>query len=245
MIIDLFGTEELLDTWDFLKLVSRLGLDLVFTWIIVSRVYARLYGSREFVFTYYVFNVITLAMCLLLRKVPMELGFALGLFAVFGILRYRTEPIRMRDLTYLFVVIGLAILNGVANKKISLLELVAVQVVIVAITAAIELSPRHRGSGHAPVLYDNLALLHPGREAELYADLGARLGVQVFRVQIHRIDLLRDAAEITVHFAAPAAPPVAAIASGSDPGRRPAAHGAQAILASVPAAPSPRQEVVR
>ena len=207
--MDLFGTDALLDTWDFLKLVSRLGLDLVFTWIVVSRVYARLYGSREFVFTYYAFNVITLAVCLLLRKVPMELGFALGLFAVFGILRYRTEPIRIRDLTYLFVVIGIAILNGVANKKISLLELVAVDVVIVGLTAAIELSPRHRGSGHAPVLYDNLALLHPGREAELYADLGARLGVQVFRVQIHRIDLLRDAAEITVYFAGPVRSPSA------------------------------------
>jgi len=219
--MDLFGTDALLDTWDFLKLVSRLGLDLVFTWIVVSRVYARLYGSREFVFTYYAFNVITLAVCLLLRKVPMELGFALGLFAVFGILRYRTEPIRIRDLTYLFVVIGIAILNGVANKKISLLELVAVDVVIVGLTAAIELSPRHRGSGHAPVLYDNLALLHPGREAELYADLGARLGVQVFRVQIHRIDLLRDAAEITAHYAAPVLAPARVSAQGA------AARGAE------------------
>jgi hypothetical protein len=223
MIIDLFGTEELLDAWDFAKLMSRLGLDLAFTWIVVSRVYARLYGSREFVFTYYILNVITLVMCLLLRKVPMELGFALGLFGVFGILRYRTEPIRMRDLTYLFVVIGIAILNGVANKKIGLLELVAVQVVIVAITAAIELAPRHRGGGQAPVLYDNLALLHPGREAELHADLGRRLGVHVLRVQIHRIDLLRDAAEITVCFAGPARSESALPAAA-----------AQALLSSVP-----------
>jgi Domain of unknown function (DUF4956) len=211
MIGDLFGTDELFDTWDFLKLVSRLGLDLIFTWIVVSLVYARLYRNRELIFTYYLFNVITFTLCLLLRKVPMELGFALGLFAVFGILRYRTEEIRMRDLTYLFIVIGIAILNGVANKKVSLVELVTVDAVIVGLTAAIELAPRNRGGGHAPVLYDNLALLHPGREAELYADLGKRLGVQVIRVQIHRIDLLRDAAEITAHYVA--APP----APGADP----------------------------
>jgi Domain of unknown function (DUF4956) len=206
MIGDLFGTEELFNTWDFVKLVSRLGLDLAFTWIVVSLVYGRLYRNRELIFTYYLFNVITFTLCLLLRKVPMELGFALGLFAVFGILRYRTEEIRTRDLTYLFIVIGIAILNGVANKKVSLIELVTVDAVIVGLTAAIELAPRHRGSGHAPVLYDNLALLRPGREAELHADLGQRLGVQVVRVQVHRIDLLRDAAEITVHFAMAPAP---------------------------------------
>ena len=208
MIGDLFGTDELFNTWDFIKLVCRLGLDLVFTWIVVSLVYSRLYRNRELIFTYYLFNIITFTLCLLLRKVPMELGFALGLFAVFGILRYRTEPIRLRDLTYMFIVIGIAILNAVANKKVSLIVLVTVDAVIVGITAAIELAPRHRGGGHAPVLYDNLSLLHPGREAELHADLGKRLGVQVVRVQIHRIDLLRDAAEITAHYVAP---------PGSDP----------------------------
>jgi len=203
MIGDVFGIDELFNTWDFIKLVSRLGLDLAFTWIVVSRVYGRLYRNREFVFTYYIFNVITFALCVLLRKVPIELGFALGLFAVFGILRYRTEEIRMRDLTYLFIVIGIAILNGVANKKVSLIELVTVDAVIVGITAVIELAPRHRGTGQAPVLYDNLSLLHPGRETELHADLGKRLGVQVVRVQVHRIDLLRDAAEITAHYVVP------------------------------------------
>jgi hypothetical protein len=222
MIGDAFGTDELFNTWDFVKLVARLGLDLAFTWIVVSLVYGRLYRNRELIFTYYLFNVITCALCLLLRKVPMELGFALGLFAVFGILRYRTEEIRTRDLTYLFIVIGLAILNGVSNKKVSLIELVTVDVVIVGLTAAIEAAPWRRGGGHAPVLYDHLALLHPGREAELYADLGKRLGVQVVRVQIHRIDLLRDAAEITAHYVAGTPPPTATAttsgpAAGADP----------------------------
>ena len=153
----------------------------------VVAIYQRLYRDRrEFVFTYYIFNLITFAMCLLLRKVPMELGFALGLFAVFGILRYRTEAIAMRDLTYLFIVIGLGILNAVANKKISLAELLG-----------IELSPRHRSHGETPILYDNLGLLQPGRETELYADLSKRTGLPIVRVKIHRIDLLRDSADIT------------------------------------------------
>lgn len=198
MMHDWFGNNEFVDKGDLIKLVSRAALDLLCVWLVASGIYARLYRDRrDYVFTYYLLNLITFSMCALLRKVPMELGFALGLFAVFGILRYRTEPIRMRDLTYLFVVIGLAILNAVANKKISFVEMIAVDALIVGATAVIELAPRHRVHGETPVLYDNLGLLQPGREQELYADLAARTGLPVVAVRIHRIDLLRDAAEIT------------------------------------------------
>jgi len=203
VIEDWFGSNELIDKWDFVKLMMRTGVDLVFVWMVVA-IYQRLYRDRrEFVFTYDIFNLITFAMCLLLRKVPMELGFALGLFAVFGILRYRTEAIAMRDLTYLFIVIGLGILNAVANKKISVAELLGVELLIVGVTAAIELSPRHRNYGETPILYDNLGLLQPGKETELYADLGKRTGIPVVRVKIHKIDLLRDSADITAVHGAP------------------------------------------
>jgi len=200
---DLFGTDTFFDPEDFSKLLARLGLDLVFTTLIVAFVYYRLYRNREFLFTYYVFNVITYAVCVLLRKVPMDMGFALGLFAVFGILRYRTEEIRMRDLTYLFIVLGVAILNGVSNKKVSFVELLAVNVAIVAVTSVLELSARARGHGSTPVLYDKLELLAPGKEEALHKDLTARIGLPVFRVQLHRVDLLRDAAEVTAYYRDP------------------------------------------
>ena len=134
MLNELLGTKMLIDTPDFLKLATRLTLNLFFVTIVIRFVYYRLYKNREYLFTYYLFNVITFCLCLLLRKVPIELGFALGLFAVFGILRYRTEPIRIRDLTYLFIAIGLAILNAVANKKVSFAELLLVNSVIVGMT---------------------------------------------------------------------------------------------------------------
>jgi hypothetical protein len=202
---DLFGTGGIVDWPDFLRLLARFGLDLVFTSIVVVGVYYRLYRSREFVFTYFIFNIITFSLCVLLRKVPMELGFALGLFAVFGILRYRTEEIRMRDLTYLFIVIGLGILNAVASKKVSLAEVVTVNAVIAGATASLELSASSRAYGSTPMLYDNLSLLQPGRRGDLLADLSARTGADVIRVQVHRIDLLRDAAEITIFYQGPRA----------------------------------------
>lgn len=197
---DFFGTDRFMDPGDFLRLVTRLSLDIGFASIVILVVYYRLYKNREFVFTYFIFNLITFSMCVLLRKVPMELGFALGLFAVFGILRYRTEEIRMRDLTYLFIMIGLGIINGVANKKVSTAELLLVNGTIVGITALLEMPRSARRYGSTPMLYDNLKLLQPNLRAELIADLMKRTGLEVVRVQVHRIDMLRDAAEITVFY---------------------------------------------
>ena len=103
-------------------LLARLALNVLFTLVVVRLVYYRLYRDRDYVFTYFLINLVTFSLAYLLSNVPIELGFALGLFAVFGILRYRTEAIRVRNLTYLFVVIGIALLNALANGGISLAE---------------------------------------------------------------------------------------------------------------------------
>jgi hypothetical protein len=189
----------MVDWGDMTKLLSRLFLDLAFVSIIIRLVYFRLYRNREFVFTFYLFNVITFLLCLLLRKVPAELGFALAIFGVFGILRYRTEQIRNRDLTYLFIVIGLGLLNALSNKGVSLAELLTVNTLIVGLSAWLELAPSKTIIGVTPMLYDRLELLQPGHEEQLASDILMRTGHTVVKVDIHRVDLLRDAAEISVH----------------------------------------------
>ncbi len=200
---DLFGTETFFDAQDFARLGVRLGVDLVFATFVIWFVYYRVYKNRDFVFTYYVFNVITFSLCVLLRKVPMELGFALGLFGVFGILRYRTEQIKIRDLTYLFIVIGMALINAVANKKVSAGELLAVDTVICVMCGVLELPAAGRRHGATPMIYDNLALLKPDQQAALLADLSTRTGMEVVRVEVNTIDFLRDSAEVTVFYLRP------------------------------------------
>ena len=185
------------------ELFSRLALDLAFTWVVTRQVYFRLYRNREHVFTCCLFNVVTLCLCVLLRRGPAELGFGLTLFGVFGILRYRTEQIRSRDLTYLFIVIGLGIINGVADVGVRAAELLALNGLIVSLTALLELGLRRTPEGSTPILYDRLELLQPGNEATLVADLACRTGLAVVRVETQRIDLLRDAAEITIYFRPP------------------------------------------
>jgi len=194
----LLGSEVFFDRDDWLKLICRLGVNMVFMSIVVGLVFWRLYKNREHVFTLFVFNLMTFSICMLLRKVPVDLGFALGLFAVFGILRYRTEPVRIKDLTYMFIVIGLGIVNGIANKKISGAELLTVNALISCTAVFIELIPADKRERSIPMLYDNLALLAPGKQTELVADLTTRTGLVVKRVELVRYDLVRDSAELMI-----------------------------------------------
>lgn len=193
----LLGSEQVVNWLDLGKLLSRLALDLAFATVVI-RIYYSLYRNREYVFTYYLFNVITFCLCFVLRKVSTHIGLALALFGVFGILRYRTEQIRIRDLTYLFIVIGIGVLNAFADHGVSVAELLAVDVGIVTITAVLELGGRGKSERSTPMWYDQLDLLRPGNEEGLITDIGAKTGLTVTRVEINRVDLLRDAADITV-----------------------------------------------
>lgn len=181
-------------------LLARLGLDLVFTTIVVRLVYYRLYKSRDYVFTYFLINVVTFTLAHLLSNVPIELGFALGLFAVFGILRYRTEAIKVRDLTYLFVVIGIALLHALANEGISLAELVIANGAIVGTVGLLEAAPFSGREGSRVIHYDRLDLLSPESTAALLEDLRKRTHLPVERCEIGNVDLLRDSANITIHY---------------------------------------------
>jgi hypothetical protein len=182
---------------DVLKRGSRLFVDLAVATFVIRTIYYRRYHRPDYVFTFYVFNFITFALCLLMRKVPAELGFALALFAVFGILRYRTQQIEIRDLTFLFIAIGIGILNAVPNTRVSVPELFIVNATIVLMTWW--LAGRARQSTRA-ILYDNLELLLPANAAALREDLKKRTGLDVERVEVGRVDFLRDSAELHVSF---------------------------------------------
>ena len=193
-----FGLDPVIDYYELLKLVLRFLVNIAFASIVIQLVYFRRYRDRDFLFTFYLLNVITFALCFLLRKVPAEFGFALAMFAVFGILRFRTEQIRNRDLTYLFVVIGIGVINAVANKTVGLAELLTVNIIISGMTVLIEYGRFGTQHSSTPVIYDNLSLLEPGRTEELLKDISARTGLAADRVEIESVDLLRDAAALRV-----------------------------------------------
>ena len=152
--------------------------------------------------TFFLVNVVTFSLAFLLNRIPLGLGFALGLFAVFGILRYRTEAIQVRNLTYLFVVIGIGLLNALADENISLVELLVVNGLIVGAVCLFEARPFSGREESHRIVYDRIDLIGSGSAAELLEDLRSRTGLPIARHEIGNVDLLRDTAEISVYYPA-------------------------------------------
>ena len=197
--MELFGI-DLYDSKDLIKLLFKFSIDLLFLFIIVRVIYYRIKDEKDYVFTFFMFNILTFFICYLLRKVPMEMGFALGLFAVFGILRYRTEAIPIRQMTYLFIVIGLSMINSLANKSISWFEILLANGIITIITYLIDRVWFSTIEQTKTILYEKIELIKPENEQELIEDLKQRTGLQIVAVKIDKVDFLRDTAQIKIYY---------------------------------------------
>jgi hypothetical protein len=135
-----------------------------------------------------------------LKKYELDLGMALGLFAIFGILRYRTMPLEVREMTYLFVVIGIAVMNGLSNKKMSYAEIIAANSIIVMALYILERYWARTEVFSKEVLYETIENIRPENHDKLKEDLEKRLGVTIIRFEIGNVNFLRDVAKITVHY---------------------------------------------
>ncbi|MBO7141722.1 MAG: DUF4956 domain-containing protein [Bacteroidales bacterium] len=193
-----FYNLSLIDYRDFGKLFFRLLFNTGVLFVLINLIYGK-GGRREFTFTYYALGTAIFLMCFLLEDVKLELGFALGLFAVFGILKYRTDPIPIREMTYLFVVIGIAVLNALANKKVSVAELVLTNVAIVFCVFLLE-KFLIKSEGHIDIIYEKIENVKSENKDVLMADLEKRTGLKIKRFDFVRIDFLKDIAILRVYY---------------------------------------------
>lgn len=185
---------------DFIKLVGRFAVNLVTLTLVVRYAYFQRSRSKDYLFSFYTINVITFFICFTMKKLELELGMALGLFAIFGVLRFRTDSIPIREMSYLFVVIGVGTINALTNRKISWSELLCVDAVIVALPMLLEGLPFLRQEAREEILYEKIDQIRPENHAALVADLEERTGLKISRIELGKIDLLRDAVTITVFF---------------------------------------------
>ena len=197
--MELYGI-DFFDLDDFSKLLFKFGINFIFLIIIVRLIYYRVKDDKDYVFTYIMFNILTFFICFLLRKVPMEMGFALGLFAVFGILRYRTEAIPIRQMTYLFIVIGISMINALSNKSVSIFEVLFTNGIIALITYLIDRLWFQTIEERKNIVYEKIELIKPENKHELINDLKERTGLPVHEVKVDKIDFLRDTAAITIYY---------------------------------------------
>jgi hypothetical protein len=191
---------KLINSEDLMSLLVRFSLNLIVIIAIVIGLYAKSSRRKDFYFSYIAVSIVIFLLCFLLANVKMELGFALGLFAVFSIIRYRTDSIPIKEMTYLFVVIVVSVINSLANKKISYAELVTTNLLIVGSLYLMEKMLNLRQELTYRILYEKIENVKAGHEAELLADLKERTGIDIKRFEIERIDFLRDVAYINIFF---------------------------------------------
>ena len=185
---------------DLAELVVRFTFNLLVTTAIVVGLYAKTSKRKDFYFSYIAISIVIFLLCFLLESVKIELGFALGLFAIFGIIRYRTDAIPIKEMTYLFVIIAVAVINALANKKISYSELLATNIMIVGGLYILEKILNLRQEMSQRIIYEKIENLHADRKEELMADLKLRTGINIKRIEVDRIDFLRDTARILIYY---------------------------------------------
>ena len=176
----------------------RLAIDLVSVLILVRGIYYRTYHRADLFLTFFSFNFIIFLVSYLLNKVEMSMGAAFGLFAVFSMLRYRTESILLKDMTYLFLVIAIGLLSAISKGHGG--EQLLFNGVILVFTFLLESSLLMKKESAQMVFYERIELIPPQCRQELLEDLRLRTGLNVHRVEINEIDLLKDSARMTVYY---------------------------------------------
>lgn len=191
---------ELVFWEDFIDLIIRTIFNLAVVLYLVKVLYYSATPRKDYLFTYILISLVVFFMCFLLENIRIELGFALGLFAIFGIIRYRTRQIPIREMTYLFLVIGISVINALSNRKVSYAELLFTNLSVIAITYLLERVFLLKHESRKAINYDNVELIKPERREELIRDLEERTGLAINRVEIGRIDYLRDAARVFIFY---------------------------------------------
>ncbi len=210
MLIDLLlflPLKKVLDpntiTWfsnDFYALLIRLGINLFFLTILIRFLYYTKTKRKDYLFTYFLIGIITFFLCFGLMQMDIDTGMGLGLFAIFGIIRYRTDAIEIKEMTYLFMVIGISVINALASNELSISEVSVINVTVLLVTFILENLWLMKHETRKTINYERIDLIKPDQRDLLKADLEKRTGLVINRVEVGKIDFLNDTAQVRIFY---------------------------------------------
>ncbi len=192
---------QILNSFEFQitdKFFIRLIINLVTSLILIRFVHYRIYRKGEFVFTYFMFNLMIFFITYLLNKVELSMGAAFGLFAVFSIMRYRTEDITQRDMTYLFIVIAVGLMSAVTKGGWE--EILFYNTLVILFTLLLESNLIIKRESSKNIQYDKIEMIRPENQSLLIEDLIARTGLKIHRISIVKVDFLKDIALVKIYY---------------------------------------------
>ena len=195
----LFGL-EMFNSSAFWPTVLRFFYNFGIIFIIARFIYYRVSHRADYFFTYLLAGSIIFIICNLLGAITFDIGFALGLFAVFGIIRYRTAPIPIREMTYLFLVIGITVKNALITTEVSLFQALFADAIIIIITFAAQNFLVRSKLIRKTIIYNNIDLLKPDRYEDLLHDLSTMSGFPIEKAQVGRVDYVKSNARLRIFF---------------------------------------------
>ncbi len=199
----LAATNAPLVFWDanaLFDLLFRFAFNFFIAYIIVRWIYYPTHKNKDYLFTYFLFNIIIFILCYMMRNTQLEIGVAFGLFAVFSILRYRTLNVGVMDMAYLFLIISVGVINALSNENVSIAEILFANFLIVAVIYVLEKIWLVRVASNKTIVYEKIENIRPENYDKLIADLKDRTGLNVHRVEIGRVDFMRDIARIKIFY---------------------------------------------
>ena len=186
---------------DLINLMIRFGFNLSIAFIIIKLIYQRNRANNlDFVFTYFMFNSLIFFFAFLLSSITINMGFAFGLFAVFAILRYRTDPIPIKEMTYLFIVITIGVINALSGDEVSYSTLMFTNITLVVLTYFLETYWQKNLLIRMTVEYEKIENIKPENRDALLADLKERTGLNIQSLEFRRMNFLRDTARIRIYY---------------------------------------------
>lgn len=191
---------KLINVQDFSDLVIRFSFNILIVFFAVHFIYAKNSRRKDFYFSYLALGVIIFFVSSLFNSVKLELGFAFGLFAIFGIIRYRTDAIPIKEMTWLFVIIAISVINALSSKKVSYAELVFTNTAIIGALYLLEKTLMLKQEQSVKLIYEKIENINKENEDELMKDLKERTGINIKRIEIKKIDFMRDIAQIVLYY---------------------------------------------
>ena len=188
----------------FSNVILRFSFNLLVAFVIIKLIYHRDYKGNDFVFTYFMFNTLIFFFAFILGNLDINMAFGFGLFAVFAILRYRTDPIPIKEMTYLFIVITIGVINALSSNQVVFTELLFANFSIVLLTFLLE---RHwvnnlpdDGLSTKTVVYNDMEMIKPENHQALINDLALKTGLSVISIKIGRINFIENHANIKLYY---------------------------------------------
>lgn len=181
-------------------LLVRLAVNSFILTLLIRYLYYPKTKRKDYLFTYYLIGTITFFLCFGLKKLDIDTGMGLGLFAIFGIIRYRTDAIEIKEMTYLFLIIGISVVNSLASNQISITEIAIINLSVLALTFILERLWLVKHETRKTIIYERIELITPEKEAEMKADIIKRTGIQINRFEIGKIDFLTDTAQVRIYY---------------------------------------------